>query len=138
VIDSAIQECTDFVQLALANAPAERLIIFSDGLELQPFDQFEVAAVVRQDRKAVLERGRPDEQIEIAEELAFFSQPPSLFPEALTDLFVDPQYRHIFKKHLQSHLTLVRISGVVHAFIELSQKDDAQCESLQAAVPSAY
>jgi hypothetical protein len=63
---------------------------FSDGLNLQPFDKFEVTAVVRQDREVVLERGRPDEQIEIANELAFFSQPPSLFPEALTDLFVVP------------------------------------------------
>ena len=62
-----------------------------------------------------------DEQIKVAADPSNGPEPAALFSKELTGLFVDPDQRNAFQKVVQYLLALVRVSGVIHAFIKFSK-----------------
>ena len=97
-------------------------------LDREALDPPEVAAVVREYGEAVPQRGRPDEQVKISNEVALGAQPPAPSAEDPTDFLINLQEVDPLQKGLYFLFTALRIEGPEHALVEFSQRDDAHSE----------
>jgi hypothetical protein len=91
-----------------------------DRLDAQPFDALEVAAVVGEKRQAALERGRGDQEVEVADHLPRCAQTAALSTEGLAYLLVDAQSAESEKKVAQFALACSRITRMVRALVQFS------------------
>jgi hypothetical protein len=58
-----------------------------------------------------------DQQIKVANEGALLPQPSPFSPEQLANLLINAQHGDIFEKGLKHLLALMRIPGILNAFV---------------------
>ena len=81
----------------------------SDRFDRESIHLLKVLAVVREYCYPIVQAGRGDQEIEVADELACFSEPAAFSPEHFAHLFVDAKHGDIFKKGIKRPLALFRI-----------------------------
>jgi len=97
----------------------------SDTDDRKTLDRLEVPAVVRADLELVTQTGRSDQQVEVADRPSLLPEPSPLAAEDPADLIVDGENRHTGEELLQGDLAPDRVTRVVHALVQLGQRDDA-------------
>lgn len=101
----------------------------------ETFDHLEVASVIGQQSQPALKGGCPNEEIEIADQLAGTPEASPLPPEKPADVLIDAQDRHRLEKIVQTLLALLRAPRIEHTLVELCERHYRKGESLWPELP---
>ena len=85
-----------------------------ERLQAETLDPLEVAAVVGHERQIMLERGRSDQEIEVADNIPSGSEPSACPPEQLTGVHVDADDRDASEEVREIPLIPFGVRGVVN------------------------